>query len=493
MNMKHWTIYLLSIFFLFSCSNKKEPIPNKEITIEKDTLTVDFNTEDEILVQSIKMGEDSSTTHFFASYPQTNYEFINRIESGFAQDFLSDFKKASARGKDSTNTQKTQLGFYQDFDILQHNDKVLVFSINRYATQDSVTTKRFFTHYFDLKNKKQLNPENFFKDYKSLKEFSKVAVKIAQDSLKNLIQNDKTIKKKNKDIIFDSINKLIIKETEPVTDNYKNIVKLSDGNWKLIFDRYTIPPSNNDVLTITIPNEKIAEYLKPGFLELMNNSAFPKEQQPEVVYNEDNIDCGEVPCVAITFDDGPSAYTPELLDILKENNVKATFFILGKSAQIQQKTVQRAFEEGHEIENHTWDHKKLINLSPEQIKNQIEKTDSVLLALTGQESSYLRPPYGAFNKTVRKIAKKPFILWSIDPRDWRSRNTQAIVDTLSKAEPNMIILAHDTRKETVEAIPQIIENLKAKGIHFVTVKKLFEGQNLENGKSYHRRKNTLNN
>ncbi|MBV7440370.1 polysaccharide deacetylase family protein [Weeksellaceae bacterium TAE3-ERU29] len=487
--MKHWFIYIFSIFFLFSCTSKKEPIPNKEkAVIEEEAPKVEVSLGDEILIQSIKMGADSSTTHFFAFYPQTKYDFINGKEANFAQDFLSEFKKASAKGKDSVNTHNKHLEFYQDFDILQQNDKVLVFIINRYTTENNVTTKKLFTHYFDLKNKKQLTPENFFKDYKTLKEFSKVAIKIAQDSLRNLIQEDKSINKKNKNIVFDSINNLIIKESEPVTDNYKNIIKLPNGNWKLIFNKYTIP-NNTEALAITIPNKIIAEYLKPEFLELMNNSAFSKQEKPEIVYNESNIDCDKVPCVALTFNDGPSAYTPEILDILKENNVKATFFILGKSAQIQYKTLQRAFEEGHEIENNTWDHKNLVGLSPKEIKNQVEKTDSILLTLIGKESSYLRPPYGALDKNIKSVVKKPFILWSTNSLDLRSKDTQAIIDTLSNTKPGTIILADDTQKETVDAISQVIKNLKAKGIHFVTVKKLFEGQNLENGKSYDKRNN----
>ena len=115
---------------------------------------------------------------------------------------------------------------------------------------------------------------------------------------------------------------------------------------------------------------------------------------------EDEINCYEVACVALTFDDGPSVYTEGLLDILQEHEVQVTFFILGQSARIQSETVSRMFAEGHQIGNHTWNHPNLTQLSDELIQQQIQQTDDIVTQVIGQPTQHLRPPYGAYNDRV---------------------------------------------------------------------------------------------
>ena len=204
---------------------------------------------------------------------------------------------------------------------------------------------------------------------------------------------------------------------------------------------------------------------------------FPRSVQPKATA-QDDINCNEVACVALTFDDGPSFYTEGLLDTLKEHNVKATFFVLGTQVRIQSETVQRMFREGHQIGNHTWDHPNLTKIPDDQIREQLQQTDNLIAQIIGESTPFMRPPYGAYNDSVLAASGLPIIFWSVDPLDWKDRDAATVAARIVDAPAGAIILAHDIHKSTVDAVPAIIAALKNRGIHMVTVTKLFEPQTL---------------
>lgn len=187
--------------------------------------------------------------------------------------------------------------------------------------------------------------------------------------------------------------------------------------------------------------------------------------------------------IALTFDDGPdNKYTPKILDILKKNQIKATFFLVGEHAERYPDTVKRIAEEGHIIGNHTWDHQDLAKLPPESIHNEIAKTDEMIKKITGQSPSLFRAPYGAVNEQVKSDAASSghmLIGWSVDTMDWDGKTVQQIMAAVKKeAAPGAIILQHSSGgkkgnlNNTVEALPQIIAYLKNNGYSFVTVPEL---------------------
>lgn len=178
--------------------------------------------------------------------------------------------------------------------------------------------------------------------------------------------------------------------------------------------------------------------------------------------------------IALTFDDGPHPYyTEQLLDGLKERDVKATFFVLGKHAEQYPKLVQRMSEEGHLIGNHTYSHIQLNRRNSEAFKEELIKTSELIEELTGQEVQYVRPPYGTWNKSFEKELNMFPVLWNIDPLDWSSRSVSGIVKKVtSKAKENAIILMHDEYDTTVTAALQIVDELKEQGYEFVTVEEL---------------------
>lgn len=180
------------------------------------------------------------------------------------------------------------------------------------------------------------------------------------------------------------------------------------------------------------------------------------------------------PRVALTFDDGPHpVYTPELLDGLKERQAKATFFVVGKNIEGHEDIIRRMDEEGHLIGNHTYDHVKITGMPPEQACAQITKTSSLIEKITGKKTEYIRPPFGAWDKTLDCGFEMFPVLWSIDPLDWTTKNTDTVVQkVLDAAEEDSIILLHDFYGSSVEAALRIVDALQEQGYEFVTVDKL---------------------
>lgn len=184
---------------------------------------------------------------------------------------------------------------------------------------------------------------------------------------------------------------------------------------------------------------------------------------------------GEVKYIAITFDDGPSPYTDELLDILQKHNIHATFYLVGNRVSSYPNEVKRMVNEGHALGNHTWDHSYLKNLSDDEKRNLIGQTDDAVRELTGQETTTIRPPGGKWDRSIKSFDDKPIVFWSVDPEDWKYRNTETVVNNIMKStKGGSIILLHDLYPTSVEAADIVIGRLKEQGYTFVTVDELRE-------------------
>ncbi len=186
--------------------------------------------------------------------------------------------------------------------------------------------------------------------------------------------------------------------------------------------------------------------------------------------------------IDMTFDDGPSSrYTMELLDGLKERGVPVTFFILGDNADNNRELVRRAYEEGHEIACHTWDHPNLTTLSKGEVRAQISSTLAELERATGKGADFLvRPPYGSTNATVRAAIDYPLVHWSVDSLDWDLKNTAKVrAKIVDEAYDGSIILCHDIHKTTIPAALGAIDDLMDMGYEFVTVSELFRRRGRE--------------
>ena len=191
-----------------------------------------------------------------------------------------------------------------------------------------------------------------------------------------------------------------------------------------------------------------------------------------------------VKVVALTFDDGPSEHTEEILKILRSHEVPATFFLLGQNAEQFPALVRQIYEGGHEIGNHSYSHQPFIFRSLAFMREEIEKTDQVIRRAGYQGTIHFRAPYGRKLVGLPWIlykSKRPHILFDVIPDDWASPGVATIVDRiLAQTKPGSIILCHDgngdhmgqDRLQTVQAIPLVIEKLKADGYRFVPISEL---------------------
>lgn len=194
----------------------------------------------------------------------------------------------------------------------------------------------------------------------------------------------------------------------------------------------------------------------------------------EVIYTVGEWRMQDSKKIALTFDDGPHPYyTEQLLDGLKERNVKATFFVTGEHAKLHPDIIKRIHEEGHLIGNHTYNHIQLNSGNREEFKNQLIQTSDVIEEIIGEEVEYVRPPYGTWDKTLEKELNMFPVLWTIDPRDWCSDNVACITrNIVDKAEENDIILMHDYYESTVTAALAVVDELQKEGYVFVTVEEI---------------------
>jgi len=240
-------------------------------------------------------------------------------------------------------------------------------------------------------------------------------------------------------------------------------------------------------------NRKI--FIIVGIILLFINAIVLHTIEKKRIQTVSNMEVGRLRCVwhgprdkkivALTFDDGPNPkYTPAILDLLKQYDVKATFFVLGKHAQKYPEILKRESLEGHEIGNHTFSHINIKKSSDTKIQEEFLKTQNIVFSITEVMPKNFRPPYGLYNKSLINMIEgfgAKIVIWSTtqDSRDWSNPGVNKIVkEVLTKTKNGDIILLHDhveyKESNTVEALKIILPELKKKGYKFVTISELIE-------------------
>ena len=470
-----------------------------------------------VWVHAIEEKEHEGRSLLRVSYPITEQDAINARMEAITQEFIDEWRTVATETEASYQKYKEETGreaatfithYRQHFDVSIANENLIFFDIVR-SIHTGGTGNSFVVGYiFDRRIGAELTIADLFVDDSYLVRLST----LSREALGERISKEELA----------SDPEWVESGTAPTAENFDNILLLADGTILVRFDKYQVAAGVEGVVEVVLPLDEIADLLKPEIRDLLGIPAettsrrsgvassavhpqamalspelastdlsasiyrssalsiikrFPRSVQPKATA-QDDINCNEVACVALTFDDGPSFYTEGLLDTLKEHNVKATFFVLGTQVRIQSETVQRMFREGHQIGNHTWDHPNLTRMSDDQIREQLQLTDNLIAQIIGESTPFMRPPYGAYNESVLAASGLPIIFWSVDPLDWKDRDAATVAARIVDAPAGAIILAHDIHKSTVDAVPAIIAALKNRGIHMVTVTKLFEPQTL---------------
>ena len=221
-------------------------------------------------------------------------------------------------------------------------------------------------------------------------------------------------------------------------------------------------------------------YMTTGWLELDGKEYFFDE-------NGKYDSTKHRPMVALTFDDGPGRFTDKLLDCLEENNAKATFFMLGENVERFPDVVKRMHDSGMELGNHSYDHTILTSTTKDGVLQQMKKTNDAIEDACGVPADVMRPPGGSYNESVANLVGLPIITWSIDTRDWATRNADNTYKVImNDVEDGSIVLMHDIHESSIEASLRLIPDLIEKGFRLVTIRQMAEqkGITLENGVDY---------
>ena len=228
------------------------------------------------------------------------------------------------------------------------------------------------------------------------------------------------------------------------------------------------------------------------------NSEDPLLAPDAVLPGKRDIDCSLFACVALTYDDGPSALTPTILDALRDHGASASFFMVGSRVESYAAAAKRVVTDGHLALNHSWSHLDLSKLAAgtidangdatdpgdlpseedrkKAVDRELSRTSKAIAAATGVAPTAFRPPYGAYDDAVLKIAKMPAILWDVDTEDWKGVAGDDLVSSIVPvARPGSIVLQHDIHDSSAATIEQVLDGLENRGFMVVNVGQLLGG------------------
>lgn len=224
--------------------------------------------------------------------------------------------------------------------------------------------------------------------------------------------------------------------------------------------------------------EAVLAALAPQALNLLATPAVEPsvtevpEETADVAVGE--IDCSLEPCVALTFDDGPSSIVAQLLGVLETYDAQATFYVVGRQVKAWPGVISAITDAGHELGNHTMNHVRLSRVSENTRQAEIEGVDEAVWAELGYYPSSIRPPYGDIPRSgIPDQHQRPVVMWSVDSSDWKRRSAERIAaEVLDQVAPGDIILMHALSARSAEALPLVLEGLAQKSLRVVSVSTL---------------------
>ena len=383
------------------------------------------------------------------NYPITNIDKLDKkIQSDVKeryQEFLEQQQEFVAIAKDA------EFNIDYTYDIIDERYVMVVLKIFSNSNLLSNPRNDLNTYVYDKKEKQFLT-------------LTDIIASTETDKLQTLILEQ--LKKDYPDCLLKKKKKKLLSHFSDIHFTF------DEETFYFYFEPYEITAGYFDIITTKIPIEKIG-------LAIDINQGKTEKEWKKVEMTTKIIDPNQK-SVALTFDDGPSTYTDDLLDLLKKYDASATFFVIGNKVEIYSETMRRMVREGNEVGNHSYNHKWLTKVSEEEFLNQINQTQQIVKKITGFTPRLMRPTYGAVNQSLRKRSKLKVIMWDVDTRDWESHNISTIVKkTINSTKDGSIILMHDTKKQTITILEKLLKQLKSDGYQFVTVSELEKIQQLK--------------
>lgn len=293
-----------------------------------------------------------------------------------------------------------------------------------------------------------------------------------------------------------------IENTQSIVKNQNLLIDLKEKKLSYINSLYDLDYLINEINSLVSDkySSEIANEIKSS--SVSNFTYLIDDDKVDVYFNNINLDdCDEVPYVSIvfdennfsqvdsdvgskkyiafTYDDGPSKYTQELLKILENNDSSATFFMLGNRMKNYEELVRKIKKSNSEIGSHSYSHKNLTSLSEDELSDELNSTNIIYNAITGENLKYLRPPYNYYNENVIN-SKYEIITWNIDTKDWLLKDSTKIYNSvISKACDGCIVLMHDIYEESLDATKLLLPKLNEMGYEVVSISKLAEIKNYD--------------
>ena len=479
---------------------------------------------DGVYVYTVEEQFNEGRSLLHVAYPVTEHPAINATLQASSEQFIDEFRAMAAEQETAYQDYVRKTGehaasfvtqYIQHFDVTFADANLISLAIEQYRFTGGTGSSEIVSYLFDRAAGKELAPADLFVSDAYLERLSLLTRQELEQRFRAEAAEADFDTEAARERWLTTMLEMMRSGTEPRVENYDGIVFHGDATVDVQFDKYQVAPGAYGVITVSLPAESVADLLTPKVRQLLGVAAAgPVPTLPSAATREPpataspsatpepppaptsaptaagaagKVDCAQTLCVALTFDDGPSIYTDGLLDVLQAHGARATFFVLGKSARVQTRTIIRMAKEGHEIGNHSWGHLNIKQLSEEEVREQVDQTNELVAEITGVEPRYFRPPYGAYDDTALGRVHMPVILWSVDPEDWKDRDAEIVAERMREANVGAIILAHDIYASTVEAVSAVLESLSARGIYFVTVSELLAPTEAVSGETYSRR------
>lgn len=425
-----------------------------KLLFKKDEKTI-IETENIKKVQEI--GESASLIEmsdkyaYYLNYPKFNKTNIDKQIQKIINEKIDELK-GYANNINNHNT------------LVKYQAPILYLNYNSYGSFKNISS--VFLNYeflipFNANSEKGVITLNFNLEKDELLTFDTIFNSDAKDNIANMLTaNLKTY----------SINENEIK-------NHLNNFIFTDQKLIFFFNPYEIASGNNGFIKIDLDINQIQNHFKQNQEKaIINKETKPKEIIKKTSFPVDSTK----PMVALSFDDGPHpAVTSRILDLLEKHQVNATFYMLGINVEGNENLIKRSFAMGNEMGNHSFSHKSLPSLSSEDLYYEVMETNKLINNIINENPASFRPPYGSYNGIV-KVIEMPVVLWDVDTEDWRSRDSNEIINIVkNQAKDGSIILMHDIYHSTADSVEEIIVYLKNNGYQLVTVQDLMKYKNIE--------------